>query len=288
MYRSFRRVLLVAGLLALLSALLNPAVAALRTRSVLSGGSAPSWAPAATASIRPGVQTFSEGAQCTANFVFTDSAGAVYLGQAAHCSGTGGPTETNGCDAGSLPLGTPVKIEGASKPGTLAYSSWISMKARGETDANACQYNDFALVKIDAADAGKVNPSVPFFGGPVGLARAGTAVGDAVYSYGDSKLRLGLSVLSPKRGLSIGDDGAGWSHLVYTLSPGIPGDSGSGVLDKAGRALGVLSTVQVLPLAGSNGVGDLPRELAYLKANSGLPTVTLAEGTEAFTPGRIL
>lgn len=288
MYRSFRRVLLVAGLLALLSALLNPAVAALRTRSVLSGSSAPSWAPAATASIRPGVQTFSEGAQCTANFVFTDSAGAVYLGQAAHCSGTGGPTETNGCNSGSLRLGTPVKIEGASKPGTLVYNSWITMQAKGETDPNACQYNDFALVKIDAADVGKVNPSVPFFGGPVGLASAGTAVGDAVYSYGNSKLRLGLSVLSPKRGVSIGDGGDGWSHLVYTVSPGIPGDSGSGVLDKAGRALGVLSTVQVLPLAGSNGVGDLPRELAYLKANSGLPAVTLAEGTEAFTPGRIL
>lgn len=50
---------------------------------------APAWAPAASAAIHPGVQTFTNGAQCTANFVFYDGT-AVYIGQAAHCSGTGG------------------------------------------------------------------------------------------------------------------------------------------------------------------------------------------------------
>ena len=33
-----------------------------------------------------------------------------------------------------LPLGTPVEINGASRPGTLAYSSWIAMQQRGETN----------------------------------------------------------------------------------------------------------------------------------------------------------
>ena len=32
------------------------------------------WAPAATATIHPGVQTFTAGGQCTANFIYTDSA----------------------------------------------------------------------------------------------------------------------------------------------------------------------------------------------------------------------
>src|SRR5215207_11689545 len=91
---------------------------------------APTWAPAATAAITPGVQTNTAGSgQCTANFVFTDAAGNVYLGQAAHCSGTGAATDTNGCDAGTLPLGTPVEVNGASQPGSLAYSSWITMQA---------------------------------------------------------------------------------------------------------------------------------------------------------------
>src|SRR5687767_7125759 len=65
------------------------------------------------AEIHPGVMTFTEGAQCTSNFVFRDGGG-TYLGQAAHCSGTGAATDTDGCDAGTLPLGTPVEIDGAS------------------------------------------------------------------------------------------------------------------------------------------------------------------------------
>ena len=43
------------------------------------------------------------------------------------------------------------------------------MQASGESDPDACQYNDLALVQLSAADAAKVNPSVPFFGGPTGL-----------------------------------------------------------------------------------------------------------------------
>ena len=30
------------------------------------------WAPASAASVHPGVQTFTEGGQCTANFVYSD------------------------------------------------------------------------------------------------------------------------------------------------------------------------------------------------------------------------
>src|ERR687893_1838453 len=88
---------------------------------------APTWAPASSATIHPGVMTYTEGGQCTANFVFHDATD-VYIGQAAHCSGTGAATDTNGCEAGSLPLGTPVEVDGASQPGTLAYSSWIAMQ----------------------------------------------------------------------------------------------------------------------------------------------------------------
>src|SRR6266508_3346618 len=74
---------------------------------------ASAWAPASSATIHPGVQVFTAGAQCTSNFVFQDASN-VYLGQAAHCSGTGGNTETNGCTSGSLPIGTPVEVTGAA------------------------------------------------------------------------------------------------------------------------------------------------------------------------------
>jgi hypothetical protein len=201
---------------------------------------APSWAPASSAAIHPGVQTFTDGAQCTANFVFYD-ASKIYLGQAAHCSGTGTATDTDGCTSASLPLGTAVDI-GGSQPGTLVYNSWLTMQAHGESDANTCAHNDLALVKVDPADLGEVNPSVPFWGGPKGLDTNGTATGDTVLSFGNSELRGGVTQLSPKQGKSLGDAGNGWSHTVYTATPGIPGDSGSAFLNAAGQAVGVLST----------------------------------------------
>jgi hypothetical protein len=241
---------------------------------------APTWAPAASAPVHPGVQTITNGGQCTSNFVFYDAANNVYIGQAAHCAGTDGNTATNGCDAGTLPTGTPVDVDGAGQPGTMVYSSWATMQANGETDADTCQYNDLALVKLNPADYGKVNPSLPFWGGPTGVTDT-VAQGDKVLSYGNSSLRQGITQLSPKQGLSLGQDSGGWNHTVYTVTPGIPGDSGSAFMDAQGRAFGVLSTLQVAPLPAGNGVGDVSREIAYMKAHGG-PDVTLATGTEPF------
>jgi hypothetical protein len=244
---------------------------------------AQTWAPASSAAIHPGVMTFTDGAQCTANFVYGDGTN-VYLGQAAHCAGTGGSTDTDGCSSATLPEGTPVDVDGATKPGTMVYSSWVRMQAAGEKDANTCAFNDLALIKLDPADAANVNPSIPFWGGPVGLASGSTAL-ERVYSYGNSELRLGLSPLSPKVGTSLGDvsDSGGWSQTVYTLTPGIPGDSGSAFLDANGNALGILSTLEILPFAGGNGVGTLAKELDYMHAHFS-SAVNLVNGTQPFTP----
>jgi hypothetical protein len=246
---------------------------------------APTWAPASTATVHPGVQTFTSGAQCTANFVFYDGAGTEYIGQAAHCSGTGGNTATNGCTSGSLPTGTQVTVTGASKPGVMVYNSWLTMQSLHEADANTCQYNDLALVKLDPGDYGKVNPSIPYWGGPNGIGTA--AAGDKVYSYGNSELRGGVTTLSPKTGTVVQVDGGGWDYNVLTASPGIPGDSGSAFLNKNGAALGILSTLQIAPVAGSNGVGDVGRELAYAQAHSGISGLTLANGTVPFSSGSV-
>jgi hypothetical protein len=262
-----RRLSLVGvGLLALVVMAVAPAAAS-------------AWAPASQATVHPGVMTFTDGAQCTSNFVYTQGT-EVYLGQAAHCSGTGGQTETNGCDSGSLPVGTPVEIDGANRPGTMVYNSWLTMQANGETDPDTCAYNDLALVRIDPADVGNVNPSVPGFGGPTGV--GGVADGSTVYSYGNSSLRAGVSQLSPKQGAVVATEGNGWSRTVYTVTPGVPGDSGSGFMNSSGQAFGVLSTLQILPTAGSNGVGDLGKELDYMRANSSLSSAQLAPGTQPF------
>jgi hypothetical protein len=257
------------------------AIAALVAAGAVPAG-ASAWAPAATATIHPGVQTFTEGGQCTANFIYQDANG-VYIGQAAHCASTGAATDTDGCLAGTQPLGTPVEVTGASRPGTLVYSSWVTMQANGESDADTCAYNDLALVKIDPADVGNVNPSVPGFGGPTGVGGPSAALDD-VYSYGNSSLRFGITFLSPKFGKVVSTEGGGWSRTVYTVTPGIPGDSGSGFLNASGQAIGTLSTVALAPLPASNGVGDLSRELAYARANSSFSGVQVVNGTEAFSP----
>jgi hypothetical protein len=240
----------------------------------------PSWAPASTATIHPGTQTYTRGAQCTANFVYVDGVH-VYLGQAAHCSSTGGGSDTNGCTVTSLPLGTQVNVIGAQHPAVLVYNSWLTMQSLGEKEPDTCAYNDLALLQLDPGDVGSVNPSVPVWGGPVGLNTVGTASGDPVYFYGHSSLLLGASQLSPRQGQSRGDTGNGWSHVVLALPPGVPGDSGSGFLDQRGSALGVLSTIDVGTDL-SNGVGDLSRELAYLHTHTGFTRVQLAPGTEPF------
>jgi hypothetical protein len=266
--------------------------AAVVTCMAATAGSAiaePAWAPAGSATVHPGVQTVTQGAQCTSNFVFYDASNNAYIGQAAHCSGTGGNTETNGCTAGSYPIGTPVDVDGASKPGTLVYNSWLEMQGKGETNADACAGNDFALVKLDPADAAKTNPTIPFFGGPTGITDT-TTLGETVLSYGNSSLRLGVTALSPKEGKSLGNanENGGWTHPVYTVTPGIPGDSGSAFMNGSGKAFGVLSVLEALPRPASNGVADLSRALAYMRANdTSFAGIQLANGTEPFTGGRL-
>lgn len=246
---------------------------------------AQSWAPADQAAIHPGVQTNTAGAgQCTANFVFTAGTD-TFIGQAAHCAGTGGATATSGCDTGSLDIGTPVTIvgsDGNEYAGELAYSSWLTMQDVGETDANTCDYNDFALVRLlEGHD--QVNPSVPVFGGANGIDGDGAATGEQVYTYGNSSLRLGLTELSPHVGTSLGTSGDGWTTSIYTVTPGLPGDSGSAVLSQDGEALGVLVTLAIAPVAGSNGVTSIDKALDYANQHGGLGTITLEDGTEAFS-----
>lgn len=245
------------------------------------------WAPARTAAIHPGVLTETDGGgACTSNFVFT-SGDRTFLGQAAHCAGTGAATETDGCDSATRPLGTPVTIkaaDGTDRTGTLAYSSWVRMQENGESDPTICAYNDFALVEIAPEDVPDVNPSIPFFGGPTGIDTDGLAVGEQVFGYGNSPLRMGAAALRPKAGANAAEVGGGRGHEIYTVSPGIPGDSGSAFLDDQGDAVGLLSTLNLAPLPVSNGVSDIADALDYANANGGLGDVELVLGTEPFTP----
>ncbi|WP_308257660.1 serine protease [Pseudonocardia lacus] len=270
-----------------------PAPAAVTAPAPFVPAPGPEWAPAADAAIRPGVLTETAGAGlCTSNFVFTGG-GRTFLGQAAHCAGTGADTEIDGCTAATLPLGAKVTIratDGTRRTGTLAYSSWVAMQAGGETDPAACAGNDFALVEIAPADVPDVNPSVPFFGGPTGLDTGGLPAGAEVFGYGSPRARVGSGInapLQPKVGAAAepATPRDPYTHEIHTITPGVPGDSGAGYLDAGGHAVGLLSTLTLNSSEGvSDGLSDLAAALGYAAANGGIGEVELVLGTEPFTP----
>lgn len=249
------------------------------------------WAPAGDAPIHPGTQTVTLGGQCTANFVFvrtelvdgTEYLVDVLLGTAAHCiSEASGADE---CQDEGYPIGTPTDVDGATRPAAAAYNATLSMQAVGEADRDVCTHNDVGMIRLAYDDWALVNPSIPDLGGPVELASDGTAQGDTLWSWGNSSLRLGIEQTSPKRGFALETTNSGWNHTFYTFTPGIPGDSGSALLDDDGNALAVLSTVGVAPYPAANNADDIGRAVAWALANE--PTMAglrLEPGTEPFDP----
>lgn len=244
----------------------------------------PQWAPVDQAKIRPGVQVLTGGSQCTANFVFYDATH-VYLGYAAHCATVppdgGGPVHFAAqCGDPSYPVGTAVEVEGATRTAKLAYSSYDTMHRVKEEDGRTCGANDFALVRLDPADAASVNPTVPLSGGPTGLRQGVATTGEKVLSYGNSSLRGGIEQLKPREGW-VTNENTEWEYSAYFATIGVFGDSGSAVMDAAGSASGVLVAISSVP-PGTNVTVDLSHLLGYMRAHTDIEA-RLANGTETFT-----
>lgn len=238
--------------------------------------------------VGPGSEVFTEVggtlASCTANFVFAGR-GRLFLGSAAHCHARG--DSLDGCSNPSLPLGMPVTVvgpDGTEVVAALAYSSWAAMQKAGETDRDRCELNDLALLEIPARDADRVDPSVPVFGGPTGLDADGVLADEVVVSYQNDEDEPPYAAVRAKQGVNLGyADDRGLGYVVQTGTPGLPGDSGSGYLDGAGRAFGVLSTEIVLDDGEVvNGVTDLAQALEYATAHGG-PDVSLVAAGAPFS-----
>ena len=219
-----------------------------------------------------------------------------YVGYAAHCAGTGEATDTNGCDAGSLPLGTRVHVRRGRQPGQCGHHRRRRdarvlvladhAAARARRNPNTCAYNDLALVKVDAADVAQGEPVVPFWGGPVGIDTDGTAAGDQ---------RLLLRQLQPPRrgrraltqpGVSLGDDAARRLDPPASTpsTPGVPGDSGAASSMPTGNAVGTLSTLAIAPLPARTTSATSPTSSPTRRSTRGIAGLQLVNGTEPFTP----
>lgn len=228
-----------------------------------SAGSHPPWPDAEEASIRPGAQ-ISAGGQCTSNFLFrTPDNATLMLGVAAHCVADAPSVGANGCadEVDPMAPGAGVDIEGASQPGELVYSSWYTMHQANVTEDAICRNNDFALVAIDPADRTDVHPAVRSFGGPTELAAGdAVAVGDSVQWYGNTGATPSGEATSRHEGTVVSS--SPWRFQAYSSAPGLPGDSGSGVMLEDGSAAGLLVTLNTF-YPGANSMTKLDPALSF-------------------------
>ena len=188
---------------------------------------ATSAAPALAQKIQPGEAIVADGSFCTLNWIYDGQgaqAGKVYGGTAAHCvSGVGQ----------QVSLATGALGSEIERIGQVAFV--------GDADAPG---RDYAFIEIDAADLGKVDPSLKGHPAiPTGVSTSATAKkGDTIQFSGHG---VGFSNTQPTREQRIGilnwTDGV--EHLV--LGPVISGDSGGPVANvtDGNKAFGIVNTV---------------------------------------------
>jgi hypothetical protein len=233
---------------------------ALAAAVVVLGPTGPASA-AADGRIGPGTQLVTGGHTCTASFVFRDARKRVYLGYAASCATGRAATAGNPCAARPLALGTTVRLVDRGRSlgrGELSYSSLRALQRAGVTDAATCAANDFALVRISGALRDRVTAAMPYWGGPTGIAglpASGTNV------FGVVRPSSGARVLPRAGQVTMG---AGATATVSTPFPSGSTALGSGFLDAAGRAVGILTAASA---TGDNTVVSLADAVAFARAH---------------------
>jgi len=221
---------------------------------------------ACTGAIQPGVQVVIDNAfLCTLNWIFQDQLGAYYVGTAGHCVG--------GCGAALHPQ--LFRVDGvASDIGDAAYAT-----------GNCGVGNDFALIRIDPAYYGKIDPALCHFGGAQGVWTAGG--NQVLMHYGWGTVWGAAEPTRHRMGVL---DGSTWSAGSFEFLGMVgPGDSGSPIMvwDPAsgnGYAVGVVTHTLALPLAtglvGPQFASRLDKHLDQANAATSLGLVLVTSPTQ--------
>lgn len=230
------------------------------------------WAPAATATVHPGVLVTIAGVKCVAGYVMTDGH-RVFVAVPASCAGVDDGQPTNGCTAAQVPYGLKVTVAGARYKGRIVYSSYTEMQLRGTTAVNKCANNALVLIRLDDRDIKRTNPSLPApTGGPTGLATTAPSAFEQVTAYVNHM---------PTQGVAMQTSGAGWAYSI-DVGPLDATQLGSPVLTNSGKALGMVTLVPQMQGAPAT-VSSLAKEIAFLQTVRGFGTVHLARGTLRFS-----
>lgn len=182
--------------------------------------------------IRPGAQLIIQSSfLCTTNFLYEDDQFNLYIGTAGHC-------------IRDLAW-TSLVIPGVGDIGDPVFSICCEPPNNGVG-------RDFALIKIDPALYGKVEPTMCHWGGPVKLGErsdGGTAAGNRLLVHYGWGFGYGQSAATrPRMAFARSAD---WTPTGTLNFDGLVagGDSGSGIQTNYGAAAGVI-THTVQPLAG--------------------------------------
>lgn len=209
-------------------------------------GLAPASSGQHDAAIQPGAERpLGEFPVCTYNFVFRDESGTRYIGIAGHCIGIR-----------SSEVGQEMHVTGIGRIGTAVWKAALPTD-RGlfpvpEGDPYACgalrpeggdYCLDFALVEIDPALYGRINPAVRHWGGPTGFVpREEIEAGMTMYHYGYGAGYGAHEMTRPRVGAVLGTVTGGCGYrTAYPLSAG---DSGSPQIAGDGRALGLMTQAE--------------------------------------------
>lgn len=220
----------------------------------LNGG----WPATDDAVIRPGVTIHTPARDCASNFLFMrPDNGTLFIGTTAYC-------------VSDLPVGTVATIGDSTHLAVLAYSSWHTMAEHGEQDADALEYNDFAVFYIDSSARRDAHPALMGALGPTALADSGAlSIGDRVLARAPPAVPL----QSAWRDFTITGEAGDWALLAHAAPPTLPGQMGGAVLTPAGEAVGIVVSLGVTPNPGANAIARLDTMMAYAREHANLDMV---------------
>ncbi|HJR18527.1 MAG TPA: hypothetical protein VJ922_02315 [Actinomycetota bacterium] len=241
-----------AGLVAGLGELASPAAACKRIDVPVA---TPFGLASSCPGVRPGALLESPIGFCTFNFLFKRGT-ETFAGTAGHCA----------LDE--------LKEDGVEKTTNFVKGGWVK-DAQGKLVGNfayavldSAKGLDFSLVRLNATGIAEANAQMCHFGGPTGIAAPG-GLGSTFRQFGNG---LVIGELVPGRTyLGFGSD----ATSAYLLGLTAPGDSGSGVIDAQGRAVGALVAIGLLAGPGQTIVSRLDVHLARAITKLGGVPITI-------------